>query len=570
MGNAKEKVFVIDDSRLISEWNWEKNSEVSPSEVTVGSNKKVWWIGTCGHSWIAAVKSRNIGRGCPYCAGGSLLKGFNDLQTIAPKIAEGWDIEKNHPILPSDVFSNSHAKVWWLCENGHSWLASPNHRVSKGRGCPFCCHNPKVLTNVNDFQTNHPDIAKEWHPTKNGTLQPNQFTVNSSKSVWWKCVKGHEWRTSINHRSNGSNCPTCNQSMQTSFPEQAIYYYVKKAYPNSINRYTDLFNNHGMELDIYIPSEKIGIEYDGSAFHRSKIINQREIHKYNICKNNGVFLVRIREDNNTETSNICDKSIYLKSDLNSVMFDLIQFLPKLSQIEINIEKDDAEIRKSYYAFLNCNSLDSFYPNLCDEWNHERNNGLTPNMFLPHSQVKVWWICSKNHEWKATIDSRSGGEGCPYCSNVKVLPGYNDLETMRPDLITEWDFSKNIFSPSSVVPGSGKSAWWLCSKCGKSWSAEISSRNKGHGCPSCTRKIGRSKQINKMIKQNGSLADRAPHLAAEWHPHKNLGLLPNQVTEKSGKRVWWQCLICGHEWETRICDRSSYKTKCPCCSRKRRQ
>ena len=61
-----------------------------------------------------------------------------------------------------------------------------------------------------------------------------------------------------------------------------------------------------------------------------------------------------------------------------------------------------------------------------------------------SKTKVWWICSLNHTWKAEIDSRTYGRGCPYCSNVKVLLGYNDLESTSPDLIKEWDFSKNTF------------------------------------------------------------------------------------------------------------------------------
>lgn len=569
MADMKKKVFVSDDARLISEWDWDKNSDISPYKLTVGSNTKAWWIGTCGHTWIAAIKSRNIGRGCPYCAGISLLKGFNDLQTLSPHIAQEWDIEKNHPLLPTDVFNNSHTKVWWLCKNGHNWQASPNHRVSKGRGCPYCCHNPKVLIGVNDFQTIHPDIAREWHPTKNGLLSPNQFTANSDKSFWWRCIKGHEWKTSINHRSNGSNCPFCNQSLQTSFPEQAIYYYIRKAYPDTINGYTELFNNHGMELDIYIPSQKTGIEYDGLAFHRSKVINQREIQKYSVCKKNDIFLIRIREDESIDTSNICDKSIFVKASLDSVLFELIRYLPKLAQIEINIEKDDAEIRQFYYTLLRDNSLETLYPDLCKEWNYEQNKELTPNMFLPHSKTKVWWICSLNHTWKAEIDSRTYGRGCPYCSNVKVLLGYNDLESTSPDLIKEWDFSKNTFSPASVVSGSRKKAWWLCSKCGKSWLAEISSRSRGHGCPSCTRKLGSSKRVSEMIKKSGSLADRAPHLAAEWHPYKNLDLSPTQFALRARKKVWWQCSTCGNEWEAKICDRS-YGTNCPICSRKKKQ
>ena len=135
-----------------------------------------------------------------------------------------------------------------------------------------------------------------------------------------------------------------------------------------------------------------------------------------------------------------------------------------------------------------NSLKALFPDIASEWDYEKNDILKPEMFSSHSNIKVWWKCQNNHSWKVSIDARtSGGKNriCPYCANVKVWIGYNDLASKRPDLIAEWDFDKNVsVSPESVTPGSGKKAWWKCVKCGHSWLAEISSRNKGSGCPKC--------------------------------------------------------------------------------------
>ena len=63
----------------------------------------------------------------------------------------------------------------------------------------------KSLAEVN------PELAKQWHPTKNGDLTPFDFTNKSGVKVWWKCDKGldHEWFTRIAKRSNGGQCPIC-------------------------------------------------------------------------------------------------------------------------------------------------------------------------------------------------------------------------------------------------------------------------------------------------------------------------------------------------------------------------
>lgn len=50
--------------------------------------------------------------------------------------------------------------------------------------------------------------------------------------------------------------------------------------------------------------------------------------------------------------------------------------------------------------------------------------------LPNSHRKVWWICSKGHEWQAAVSTRNGGNKCPYCAGQKVLPGNNDLQTVK--------------------------------------------------------------------------------------------------------------------------------------------
>ena len=193
----------------------------------------------------------------------------------------------------------------------------------------------------------------------------------------------------------------------------------------------------------------------------------------------GIRLIRIKED--PTVGAVATDVISAKSGLENALNELKSLIPGIGVIDLNNDED--EIRSRYLNRLAENSLFALNPELCEEWNYEKNK-TTPDMYSPNSNSKVWWKCSLGHEWRTSIDTRSAGRGCPYCSNNKVLPGFNDLATKRPDLLQEWHPTKNNnLDPTKVLPGSGKKAWWICEK-GHEWRAEINSRNKGSGCPEC--------------------------------------------------------------------------------------
>ena len=87
-----------------------------------------------------------------------------------------------------------------------------------------------------------------------------------------------------------------------------------------------------------------------------------------------------------------------------------------------------------------------------------------------------------------VGNRNKGNNCPYCSNHRVLKGYNDLASLNPDLAKEWHPTKNgDLKPSDVLASSHKEAWWLCPKCGYEWETDIKARTNGRGCPFCKRR-----------------------------------------------------------------------------------
>ena len=200
---------------LVSEWS-EKNLLLTPDGITFGSNKKVWWKGTCGHEWQASVKARSNGEnksrtinktGCPYCSHNKVLGGFNDLATLLPDIAAEWS-DRNYPLLPTQVTVFANRKAWWKCKDcGREWNTLISTR-SGGSKCPYCS-GYIFLKGFNDLQTTHPEIASEWSE-KNLPLKPDEVNAKSRKNVWWRCGKcGNEWKSVINARVKGTVCPVC-------------------------------------------------------------------------------------------------------------------------------------------------------------------------------------------------------------------------------------------------------------------------------------------------------------------------------------------------------------------------
>ena len=194
---------------LAQEWHPTKNGKLTPEEVTTGSHKKAWWLGSCGHEWEALIKARCSGTGCPYCSNQKVLSGFNDLASTNPTVANEWNYEKNKSLLPTMISSGSNKKVWWKCSLGHEWQAAVVERADRGTGCPYCA-NQKVLIGFNDLATTNPSIASEWNYNKNQELLPTMVSTGSLKRVWWKCSLGHEWQATIVTRTvRGQGCPVC-------------------------------------------------------------------------------------------------------------------------------------------------------------------------------------------------------------------------------------------------------------------------------------------------------------------------------------------------------------------------
>ncbi len=565
----KAKSLLSSNPLLASEWHPQKNESLTPEMVSAHSNKKVWWLGACGHEWPATVDSRASGKGCPYCSGQKVLPGFNDLETRVPALVSEWDNEANLPLTPQMVSPGSHKKVFWICKKcgnkwpaeiksrvagqgcpkcgrqergntfrknrikagaktlaeehpeiadewhptlnapylpsdytsysgaevfwhckkcGSDWRATINNRVGNQSGCPVCSGNA-IKRGYNDLQTIDPELASEWHPTRNYPLTPQTVGASSNKNIWWICRFGHEYRCRIVDRRKGVGCSECSKRFRTSLTEQTIRFYISRYYDSVLSGYRPSFLN-GAEIDIYIPEEKTGIEYDGQQYHKNV---RRDQKKDALCAQNGITLIRIREPNCPVI--IRDDPTIILSDLSDASLSegidkLIICLGIKDAGEIDVAKDKRAIISFFRDSAISGSVDEVFPSLAQEWDIGLNEGLLPsNIPATYSKDKYYWKCKKcGYSWSASLGERIRGSSCPVCAGKIIVPGINDLATTHKWLAEEWHPDKNKpLTAKDVSKGSAEKVWWKCSKCGNEWAVRIKNRVNGAGCPKCSNK-----------------------------------------------------------------------------------
>jgi predicted secreted protein len=350
----KGKSLTEVNPELAKQWHPTKNIDLTPNDVTMASDLSVWW--KCDkaddHEWETKIYSRKD-RGCPMCSNRKVVLS-NCLQTTHPEIAKQWHPTKNGDLTALNVVAGATKKIWWKCDKGHDheWITGVNART-QGTNCPICSNKKVVLSNC--LQTTHPEIAKQWHPTKNGHLTPFDVMIGTSKQIWWKCDKAddHEWATKQRMRRNGkvSICPFCS-GHKTTFS---------------------------------------------------------------------------------------------------------------------------------------NSLEKLRPEIAKEW-HPKKNKKKASEVAEFSHYYAWWKCDKgnDHEWQSYVLNRSRGTGCPFCKNKKISSD-NSVVNTHPQFIKDFHPTKNgNVSLSEYVSGSTKQIWWKCDKADDhEWRTSIRKRAGGDNCPMCS-------------------------------------------------------------------------------------
>ena len=209
---SKLPPFSVANPELLIEWHPEKNAGIDPKSLSAGSDKRVWW--KCSrkplHQWQAPIRNRaRQHKGCPYCAG-QRTGPEESVAALRPELMKEWHPTKNNNIDPHSLSLGSMKRVWWLCGADHEWSTLLFVRTKKDKGCPYC--RGYLASERNSLATTYPDVAAEWHPSKNLPLTPSMVTRASGRKVWWKCStnSAHEWQAQVKNRTVvGSGCPRC-------------------------------------------------------------------------------------------------------------------------------------------------------------------------------------------------------------------------------------------------------------------------------------------------------------------------------------------------------------------------
>lgn len=502
---SKDNSLLNKFPKISEEWHVFKNKDLKPEQVIFSSSENVWWQckKNADHQWQATIRNRTVNKsGCPFCSGRIPTK-ENNFELSFPDIAKEWHPTKNKNLQPNAYTPSSNKKVWWKCKEGddHEWEASISNR-SRGRGCPFC--SGKKVSKTNNLAYLFPDIAKEWHPTKNKKLKPHQVTPGQSTKVWWKClnkINDHEWKSSINNRTRGEGrgCPYCNNN--TSRQEIRVFTEILKIFgKNNVEWKKRIENN---EIDIFIKDLNIGIEYDGYYWHKNRLKNDKNKNKF--FKSKGIKIIRFREKPLKLISKD-DVSVYVegfyKNNINDLLANLLKSANKKTKFKIKKYQDKTNFinegeYKKILSFLPSPpkgySFKDKHPKVSLNWDYEKNYPLKPEYFSSGSGKEVWWKCPQgaDHKWKAAIYSVAGSEkkktkGCPFCSSRRVSKS-NSFQENFSDISKEWHPTKNKnLTPDQVTYGSQKKVWWQCKKNSRhEWEAVIANRSKGKGCPFCS-------------------------------------------------------------------------------------
>ena len=414
VAEKKEKKYVSDNAQLMAEWDWKNNQNFDPAQLTLGSNKKVWWkCSFCSHEWQDTINHRSHGRSCPKCstAGTSRCEQiiYYYIQKVFPDAVNRYCKEFEFDIyIPSintaieydgfffhkanSVFERDNKKDVF-CKNNKIRLfrfrssrlkdtlhaqriTCEDYEIEMGLRiffsmlalpCPVIDLNSDIIKIINNFRTVqqqkslsvcYPDIAKEWHPYKNLNIPIDSVLPMSNVKFWWKCSTcGYEWTDTPNHRcGRNSGCPFC--------------------------------------------AGKVVIEGKNDLLTTHPEIAQ----EWNYAKNGNWVPTQVSSKSNKKAWWICISHQH-------------EWQAAISDRTREDHQTNCPFCGNKKVLNGFNDFATTHPLLAKEWSSK--NSVLPSQVTYGSHKKILWCCSIcGHEWESFVYSRSKGNGCPNCARVK--------------------------------------------------------------------------------------------------------------------------------------------------------
>ena len=428
-----------------------------PTSYSAGSNKNVEWKCDLGHTWKSIIANRSKGSNCPVCSGRIPLVGTNDLATTNPELAaqaDGWD--------PTTVSKGSDKRAEWICQLGHRWVATVYSR-SGGTGCPVCA-NRVISIGFNDLATTNPELAAQadgW--------DPRSVVANSGKKVKWKCSHDHSWVATPDSRSGGTGCPVCAgrvvsigfNDLATSNPQlaaQADGWDPKSvvAFSNKKVRWK-CSSGHSWSAVISSRSNGNGCPYCSGHFINPGVSD--------LATTNPELAAQADGWDPKLLSAFSNKRVQWKCHLGHLWN---------ASVGDRSKGNGCPFCSGHKVLAGFNDLSTKHLKIAAQA-----NGWDPTTVTSQTHKSFDWKCNLGHTWSATVKNRFKSDGCPICSNKRLLVGFNDLATTNPDLAADADG----WDPTTIFANNNRSFKWKCNL-GHTWNATANNRSGGRGCPSC--------------------------------------------------------------------------------------
>lgn len=275
-------------------------------------------------------------------------------------------------------------------------------------------------------------LLEQWDAQRNLPLTPDLVTYGSKRKVWWRCKQGHTWQASI-------------------------------------------FTRTGSGTQCPVCTGKIVIAGENDLQSKYPDLT-RQWHP----TRNEITPQQVLPGSHKAVWWLCERGHAWKAAVKS-----------------GVAGSGCPVCANRKILLNENDLATEFPEIAAQWHPEKNGILTPQQVTPCSNRKIWWKCELGHSYQAVIGARTmSGNGCPYCTGRKVLPGFNDLATLQPEIAKQWHPALNgTLTPDQVTVGSHRKVWWQCPE-GHVWQAVIYARTgpRKSGCPVCAGRVQRGKSI----------------------------------------------------------------------------
>lgn len=310
----------------------------------INNHTKVEIICTEHGKFIQPPKDHLSGRGCPICG----RERSNEDIKSRMMLSEDEFIKRANEVHGYKYdyslinYKDTRTKIEIICMEHGSFFQIPNKHM-QGRGCPICGRERTIEHNfltLNDFIKK----AKGVHGNRYDYSDSVYTGADSKMEII--CEKHGSFLQTPHNHLKGTNCPSCGASV--SKPEIKLVDFIRSFYKGEI-----ITNSKNiippMELDIFVPSLNLAIEFNGGYWHSERFKDKNyHLHKYNLCKSKGIRLVSIWE------WEILKDKIKIENFIKNLILEKKKLFARKLQIkEVDI--------KTQREFLESNHLQGYVP-----------------------------------------------------------------------------------------------------------------------------------------------------------------------------------------------------------------